>query len=211
MAHADHIKFIIEEDPSLSRNKGQVTKPRGEPSSKQMSVVNVLAKIVGEEKFPMDKIIEEEDVEIMLTLSQEERLVLLAKGEKHFSTDAWVAVGANMQHEKTANSCVVPVYTDADGVEYWLFYCTENLNVVLSKRASKKLSGYWLDSKNGKTYQLLHEERSFIYGKNIIMSNICPLYYTTSIPLVDNSFFLVPDVFHQTILAFLQNQAYMLY
>ena len=207
MANSDAIKFVLDREASgsSSQQPRSVSGGAGRKHSSKasmLSIEQVMAKVIGEEKFQAGKLVEEEDVEVLLELSQEERLVLLAAGERHCSTDAWMAVRGNLQHEKTTVGCILPVYTDAEGAEYWLFYCTERLGTILSGNEAKKLWGYWLDARRGdeSTYDLLAEEKSFIYHKNVIKSNICPLYYATSLSIKKDSVFLVPDVFHNTIL-----------
>ena len=225
MANADAIKFVIEptENCSPTPNLGRRTRGTSHTSrfSKSVSLANgtlspvptiaeVLSKVTGEDVIPEGEVIEEEDVEITLRLSQVERLVLLGKGESHFTADAWMAVGANMQHENATTGCVLPVYTDADGIDYWLFYCLERLETVLSGKPSKRLHGFWMDAEiDGRTYRLLHKERSFIYCKNIIKSSICPLYFTLCLPVKEDSIFSIPETFHETVMEVLHSKMYL--
>ena len=52
------------------------------------TIESVLSKVTGEDHFPIHKLVEEKVVEILLNLTQEERLFLLGNGQRYFSDDA---------------------------------------------------------------------------------------------------------------------------
>ena len=68
---------------------------------------------------------------VELRLDQEERL-RLNEYSFYFEDDAWLAVGANIQHSTEAQGLIVPVFTESEDEKFWLFYYPESIKTSQS-------------------------------------------------------------------------------
>ena len=102
--------------------------------------------------------IKEQDVEVVeLRLDQEERL---NEYSFYFEDDAWLAVGANIQHSTEAQGLIVPVFTESEDEKFWLFYTIQNPSKLVKASFTYKIKGYWLDLQGQSNYKLLNMQSS---------------------------------------------------
>ncbi|KXJ10026.1 hypothetical protein AC249_AIPGENE18669 [Exaiptasia diaphana] len=147
-------------------------------------------------------LIEEQHLEVVdLSLSQEDLAVVASRGEPFFSLDAWVSLGENiisLLSRDTEKGLIVPVYTDVEDEPYWLFYIPAQPVSRLTKiTPNRSLNGYWLDKRDGNTYDLLYDTCSIIYGRNIVKcNNGIPLYVKAFLQIANEVTFYLPRSFH---------------
>ena len=115
MEKKSEIKFVITSNANvnLQSNRDFIPSP-----TQPETVVTLLSRIVdrqcAERVVRLSDKITEQDVEVVeLRLDQEERL-RLNEYSFYFEDDAWLAVGANIQHSTEAQGLIVPVFTESE-------------------------------------------------------------------------------------------------
>jgi hypothetical protein len=209
MESKDSIKFVIQSVADDVEDNVH-TQPGTQPEKQDhqtAGIIKLLKKIVDSEiakqAVYQHILITEEKIELLnVSLSQEERLLLLGKARPFFDLDAWVTLGGTLKHEMATqhdNGAVVPIFNDADE-PYWLFYVPGQISSLCKVTPNKTVNGYWLD-KTTEGYALLHNNFTSIKGKNIIKSdNGIILYLQTELEIKKDVTFQVPSNYHDTIM-----------
>ena len=127
------------------------------------------------------------DVEVVeLRLDQEERL-RLNEYSFYFEDDAWLAVGANIQHSTEAQGLIVPVFTESEDEKFWLFYTIQNPSKLVKASFTYKIKGYWLDLQGQSNYKLLNNHQDYVTIANLIKNGPCgPLYFLQGVEISDD-------------------------
>ena len=204
MEKKSEIKFVINANVNLQSSR-QVAPSATCPET----IVALLSRIVDRECSERvvtlcDKI-KEQDVEVVeLRLDQEERLNL-NECSCYFEDDAWLAVGANIQHSTEAQGLIVPVLAESKDEEFWLFYSIQNPSKLVKASSTYKLKGYWLDQQGQSNYKLLNNHQDVVTIANLIKNGpYGPLYFSQMMEISDDQHFNIPEVFNNAILAVLR-------
>lgn len=204
MEKKSEIKFVINTNVNLQSSR-QVAPSATCPET----IVALLSRIVDRECAERvvtlcDKI-KEQDVEVVeLRLDQEERLNL-NECSCYFEDDAWLAVGANIQHSTEAQGVIVPVLAESEDEEFWLFYSIQNPSKLVKASSTYKLKGYWLDQQGQSNYKLLNNHPDVVTIANLIKNGpYGPLYFSQMMEISDDQHFNIPEVFNNAILAALR-------
>lgn len=207
MEKKSEIKFVITDnlDINLQSNRNVI------PSLTQPeTVVTLLSRIVdrqcAERVVRLSEKIKEQDVDVVeFRLDQEERL-RLNEYSFYFEDDAWLAVGANIQHSTEAQGLIVPVFTESEDEKFWLFYSIQNPSKLVKASFTFKLKGYWLDLQGQSNYKLLNNHQDCVTIANLIKNGpYGPLYFLQRIEISDDQYFNIPEVFNNAIYAALRS------
>ena len=111
----------------------------------------------------------------------------------------------------TAKNLILPLYTEAEDEDFWLFYCPgQTLETVHNARASAKLKGYWLDRETTENKYSILEHVSEIKVKWIIKTDHGPLYYERHLSVDANEEgFELPDIFKNCIRVTLEKYGFL--
>lgn len=146
-----------------------------------------------------------------LRLDQEERLNL-NECSCYFEDDAWLAVGANIQHSTEAQGLIVPVLAESEDEEFWIFYSIQNPSKLVKASSAYKLKGYWLDQQGQSNYKLLNNQQDVVTIANLIKNGpYGPLYFLQRMEISDDQYFNIPQVFNKAILAALRSSNKLLF
>ena len=205
MEKKSEIKFVINTNVNLHCSR-DVTPSATCPET----IVKLLSKIVdrecAERVVTLSNKIKEQDVEVVeLRLDQEERLNL-NECSCYFEDDAWLAVGANIQHPTETQGLIVPVLAESDDEEFWLFYSVQNPSKLVKASSAYKLKGYWLDQQGQSNYKLLNNHQDVVTIANVIKNGpYGPLYFLHRMEILDDQHFHIPEVFNNAILTVLKS------
>lgn len=205
MEKKNEIKFVINTNVNLQSNRDVV-----HSATQPETIVNLLSRIVdrdcAERVVRLSEKIKEQDVEVVeLRLDQEERL-RLNECSFYFEDDAWLAVGANIQHSTETQGLIVPVFTESDDEKFWLFYTIQNPSKLVKASFTYKLKGYWLDLQDQTNYKLLNNHQDSVTIANLIKNGpYGPLYFLQRMEISDAQYFNIPEVFKSAILAALRS------
>ena len=171
------------------------------------TIVTLLSRIVDRECAERVQ-----DVEVVeLRLDQEERLNL-NECSCYFEDDAWLAVGANIQHSTEAQGLIVPVLAESEDEEFWIFYSIQNPSKLVKASSAYKLKGYWLDQQDQSNYKLLNNHQDVVTIANLIKNGpYGPLYFLQRMEISDDQYFNIPEVFNKAILAALRSSKKLLF
>ena len=209
MEKKGELRFVINPNVTLQSNM-DVTPTATCPET----IVTVLSRIVdrecAERVVRLSDKIKEQDVEaVELRLDQEERLTL-NECSCYFEDDAWLAVGANIQHSTEAQGLIVAVLAESEDEEFWLFYSTQNPSKLVKASSAYKVKGYWLDQQGQSNYKLLNNHQDVVTIANLIKNGpYGPLYFSHRMEISDDQYFNIPEVFHNAILAALRSGTFI--
>lgn len=207
MEKKSEIKFVITSNANvnLQSNRDFIPSP-----TQPETVVTLLSRIVdrqcAERVVRLSDKIKEQDVEVVeLRLEQEERL-RLNEYSFYFEDDAWLAVGANIQHSTEAQGLIVPVFTESEDEKFWLFYTIQNPSKLVKASFTYKIKGYWLDLQGQSNYKLLNNHQDYVTITNLIKNGpYGPLYFLQGMEISDDQYFNIPEVFNNAIFAALRS------
>lgn len=207
MEKKSEIKFMITSNANvnLQSNRDFIPSP-----TQPETVVTLLSRIVdrqcAERVVRLSDKIKEQDVEVVeLRLDQEERL-RLNEYIFYFEDDAWLAVGANIQHSTEAQGLIVPVFTESEDEKFWLFYTIQNPSKLVKASFTYKIKGYWLDLQGQSNYKLLNNHQDYVTIANLIKNGpYGPLYFLQGMEISDDQYFNIPEVFNNAIFAALRS------
>lgn len=204
MEKKSEIKFVINTNVNLQSSRDVTPSP-----TCPETIVTLLSRIVdrecAERVVRLSDKIKEQDVEVEeLRLDQEERLNL-NECSCYFDDDAWLALGANIQHSTEAQGLIVPVLAESEDEEFWLFYSIQNPSKLVKASSAYKLKGYWLDQEGQSNYKLLNTHQDVVTIANLIKNGpYGPLYFLQRMEISDDQYFNIPKVFNNAILAVLR-------
>ena len=207
MEKKSEIKFVINGNVNLQCSK-IITPSATCPET----IVTLLSRIVdrecAERVVRLSDKIKEQDVEVVeLRLDQEERLNL-NECSCYFEDEAWLAVGANIQHSTEAQGLIVPVLAESEDEQFWLFYSIQNPSKLVKASPAYKLKGYWLDQQGQSNFKLLNNHQDVVTIANLIKNGpYGPLYFSQRMKISDDQHFNIPEVFNSAILAALRSSS----
>lgn len=220
MNHQDDICFHLTPNANVN-NSNEDAPPNGDKDDSSSSdVYKVLSKVVDEDLvndiLAGKCLIEETELEVTdLQLNEREFQFLAEKCLKYFTEEGWQSMKANYESACEHKGYILPVYTESKD-PYWLFYYPDKISNLQNMEPETKVWGYWLNkTKKHLTYELiLCKNTMSIDAVNIIgkasqeIDSHEPLFLRKEVLLKRKSLVIVPEFFHNHIIACLKEYGF---